>query len=265
MLERKETRESSIMTDCEPILVLETVAEAKSSEGVDEIVCEQVTGICTCPVCGFLVKESRINQHLDSSCIIGRMPNPSIKASAPSIPLPLHPQFPMQTRRSSARAMVDTRTPRASKAYDTLKDKLLRDLLKEDGLRLGGDRKTMIKRHKQWVRMYNANLDSRNPKSDRTIRGELEDWEALHSKVSSNNMNKRNGDGAVIGDENGMLDHATKYATEFQELVQEIQDRKRRKKGVEDESILVGEEKVQSMMGASSELDRPLMSSQEFF
>ncbi|KAJ3348231.1 E3 ubiquitin-protein ligase rad18 [Kappamyces sp. JEL0680] len=134
----------------------------------------------------------------------------------------------MRTRLSGAQR-PDHRTPKPSLPYDTLKDKKLRDLLSHEGLLSSGDRKTLVKRHQMWTRMFNANLDSGHPKSDRELRRELSDWEHRNSTSGiSSLLNKRGLDVSV--DENGVSDHGTKYKVEFDALVAQIRERKKPKR-----------------------------------
>lgn len=49
--------------------------------------------------------------------------------------------------------------------YNLLSDRDLRKKLKEHGLSTSGTRQQLIKRHQEFVHMYNAQCDSLNPKS----------------------------------------------------------------------------------------------------
>lgn len=49
--------------------------------------------------------------------------------------------------------------------YNLLSDRDLRKKLKEHGLSTSGTRQQLIKRHQEFVHMYNAQCDSLHPKS----------------------------------------------------------------------------------------------------
>lgn len=49
--------------------------------------------------------------------------------------------------------------------YNLLSDRDLKKKLKEHGLSTHGTRQQLIKRHQEFVHMYNAQCDSLNPKS----------------------------------------------------------------------------------------------------
>ncbi len=64
----------------------------------------------------------------------------------------------------SAKASAHTqRPPKAKVAYRMYKDKGLRDLLRNCGLPVTGDRETMVRRHEEYILVYNAQCDARVP------------------------------------------------------------------------------------------------------
>ena len=64
-------------------------------------------------------------------------------------------------------------------AYDTLKDKQLRERLQRHELSTHGSRAKMQARHEKWVVIFNANLDQapEQQKSVGALRAQLTDWE----------------------------------------------------------------------------------------
>ncbi|KFQ16308.1 E3 ubiquitin-protein ligase RAD18, partial [Leptosomus discolor] len=93
-----------------------------------------------CPVCEVAVPEQYINKHLDS-CLTREQKKDSLRSSA-------HKRKPM---------------PKV--VYNLLSDRDLKKKLKEHGLSARGTRQQLIKRHQEFVHMYNAQCDSLNPKS----------------------------------------------------------------------------------------------------
>lgn len=57
------------------------------------------------------------------------------------------------------------RKPLSKVVYNLLSDRDLKKKLKEHGLSTRGTRQQLVKRHQEFVHMYNAQCDSLNPKS----------------------------------------------------------------------------------------------------
>jgi E3 ubiquitin-protein ligase RAD18 len=133
-----------------------------------------------CPVCDKMVEIKNMNQHLDSGC-------------------KTHIFHPPSQRKPS-------------QAYSMLKDAQLRQLLSKDSISTHGDRKTLIKRHEYWTDVFNANVDSSEPKSLRELKKELIEWENSKSKVS-----------IQISES-----HLETYKEEYEGLIEQV--RKKRKK-----------------------------------
>ncbi|ETE69188.1 E3 ubiquitin-protein ligase RAD18, partial [Ophiophagus hannah] len=93
-----------------------------------------------CPVCGVPVQELHINNHLDS-CLTRDEKKDSLRSSG-------------QKRKLLPKLV-----------YSLLSDRDLRKRLKEHGLSTHGTKQQLIKRHQEFVHMYNSECDSLNPKS----------------------------------------------------------------------------------------------------
>jgi E3 ubiquitin-protein ligase RAD18 len=61
--------------------------------------------------------------------------------------------------------------------YNLLRDNPLKKKLQELGIPTWGSRQLLIRRHTQWVDIYNANCDSPRPRSNRELLKELDTWE----------------------------------------------------------------------------------------
>lgn len=61
--------------------------------------------------------------------------------------------------------------------YSLLKDNQLRKKYRELGIPEWGNRALLVKRHTEWMNLWNANCDSKNPKSKRELLKELDVWE----------------------------------------------------------------------------------------
>lgn len=61
--------------------------------------------------------------------------------------------------------------------YSLLKDTVLRKKLKDLGIPNTGPRPLLQRRHTEWMNLWNANCDSKTPKSKRELLRELDIWE----------------------------------------------------------------------------------------
>lgn len=72
------------------------------------------------------------------------------------------------------------RKPMPKVVYNLLSDRDLKRKLKEQGLSSRGSRQQLVKRHQEFVHMYNAQCDSLNPKSGKLeILGKIVSSQAL--------------------------------------------------------------------------------------
>ncbi|KAM4651824.1 E3 ubiquitin-protein ligase RAD18 isoform 4-T5 [Discoglossus pictus] len=121
-----------------------------------------------CPVCGVGIPEQYINKHLDS-CLTRDEKKESLRSS----------------RRKSMAKVV----------YNLLSERDLKKRLKEVGLSTHGSKQQMIRRHQEFVHMYNAQCDSLNPKSGNKHKSE---FQQLISQVKNR---KRKSGGRKIKEE----------------------------------------------------------------
>lgn len=66
--------------------------------------------------------------------------------------------------------------------YSFLKDKELRAKLRELGISSDGNRKILQDRHTEWMHLWNANVDSRHPRSKSELLQELSRWEQVRAR-----------------------------------------------------------------------------------
>ncbi|NXO12502.1 RAD18 ligase, partial [Oriolus oriolus] len=114
-----------------------------------------------CPVCGVAVLEQYINKHLDS-CLT------------------------REEKKDSLRSSAHKRKLMSKVVYNLLSDRDLKKKLKEHGLSTSGTRQQLIKRHQEFVHMYNAQCDSLNPKSVAEVVKELEKNEKIRVQLECN-------------------------------------------------------------------------------
>jgi E3 ubiquitin-protein ligase RAD18 len=116
-------------------------------------------------MCSKRMKEEAVFSHLD------RCDGKHVKDSPPpKLPQPKPP--PPQARMTNSPAK---HLPHLN--YSLLKDGALKKKLQELEIPTWGARQLLIRRHTQWVDIYNANSDSPRPKAERQLLKELDVWE----------------------------------------------------------------------------------------
>ncbi|XP_040014447.1 E3 ubiquitin-protein ligase RAD18 [Xiphias gladius] len=112
-----------------------------------------------CPVCSVSVSQQFINKHLDT-CLSSGEKKESLRSS-----------------------LGNARRPMAKLVYNLLSMQELKRRLKECHLSMQGSRDQLIKRHQEFVHIYNAQCDSLNPKSAGDIAKELEANEKIRNQL----------------------------------------------------------------------------------
>ncbi|RMY67600.1 hypothetical protein D0862_15068 [Hortaea werneckii] len=111
--------------------------------------------------------------------------------------------------------------------YSLLKEVGMRKKLEELGIPAWGNKQLMVRRHVEWVNLWNANCDSRQPRTKRELLSELDTWERTQGGRAPGgqasfaaNVMKKDFDGAGW---------ASKNKDEFSRLIADA----KRKKGVQ--------------------------------
>ncbi|XP_040888910.1 E3 ubiquitin-protein ligase RAD18 [Toxotes jaculatrix] len=112
-----------------------------------------------CPVCSVSVSQQFINTHLDT-CLTSGEKKESLRSS-----------------------LSKARRPMAKLVYNLLSMQELKRRLKECHLSMQGSRDQLIKRHQEFVHIYNAQCDSLNPKSAEEIAKEVEANEKIRNQL----------------------------------------------------------------------------------
>ncbi|XP_032146439.1 E3 ubiquitin-protein ligase RAD18 isoform X3 [Sapajus apella] len=118
-----------------------------------------------CPVCGVNIPENHINKHLDS-CLT------------------------REEKKESLRSSVHKRKPLPKTVYNLLSDRDLKKKLKEHGLSIQGNKQQLVKRHQEFVHMYNAQCDALHPKSAAEIVQEIENMEKTRMRLEASKLNE---------------------------------------------------------------------------
>ncbi|XP_034514585.1 E3 ubiquitin-protein ligase RAD18 isoform X1 [Ailuropoda melanoleuca] len=125
---------------------------------------KQVTKV-DCPVCGVSIPENHINKHLDS-CLT------------------------REEKKESLRSSVHKRKPLPKTVYNLLSDRDLKKKLRQHGLSIQGNKQQLIKRHQEFVHMYNAQCDALHPKSAAEIVQEIENMEKTRMRLEASKLNE---------------------------------------------------------------------------
>ncbi|XP_044531916.1 E3 ubiquitin-protein ligase RAD18 [Gracilinanus agilis] len=159
-----------------------------------------------CPVCSVSIPEAYINKHLDS-CLS------------------------REDKKESLRSSVNKRKTMPKVVYNLLSDRDLRKKLKEHGLSSHGNKQQLIRRHQEFVHMYNAQCDSLHPKSVAEIVKEIENIEKTRVHLESNKLNEsfqamvftKNQTEKEIDDIHSK--YRKEHQNEFKQLVDEVKNR----------------------------------------
>lgn len=167
-----------------------------------------------CPVCGVPVQEQHINKHLDS-CLT------------------------RDEKKDSLRSSGHKRKFLPKVVYNLLSDRDLKKKLKEHGLSTHGTKQQLIKRHQEFVHMYNAECDSLNPKSVSDLVKELENNEKIRAQLESSKLVKESMTFTKHQTENEIdeihRDYRKKHKAEFQRLIDQVTKRKKTTTKIETE------------------------------
>lgn len=126
-------------------------------------------GLVACPICNKRMKAETVFSHLDNceeETTKGRQ-GPS------KAPLRLSKSFP--SKRETPPQPPPERLPQLN--YSLLNDKALRKKLEELGIPHFGPKALLVRRHTEWIALWNANCDSPRPRSKKELLAELNTWE----------------------------------------------------------------------------------------
>ena len=139
-------------------------------------------GLVACPGCGERMKEAIVFAHLDHCASSGGAQDTFPTTNG------VHKTEALQPRPSIAYTLPDatstgkTRDRLPTIAYSMLNDTALRKKLHALGVSSQGPKLLLQKRHTEWVNLWNANCDSRSPRTKRELLGELDIWERTQGR-----------------------------------------------------------------------------------
>ncbi|KAK5117384.1 hypothetical protein LTR62_006002 [Meristemomyces frigidus] len=174
-------------------------------------------GLVECPLgCGKRMKIEQVEPHLDR-CEDEKQEVKKLTFRRPA----------QQSQRESERQSPRPQDRLAELNYSLLKEQPMRKKLEEIGIPAWGTKQLMVKRHTEWVNLWNANCDSNLPRSKRDLLQDLDSWErtqggrAPTANAMSTNVMRKDFDGTGW---------ANKNKDDFSRLIADA----RRKKEIED-------------------------------
>ena len=138
-----------------------------------------------CPICYRPFKsEAAIDRHIDSctgpeASVSNDNNDDCILLSHPRTNPPRKP--PPLSSDGSANAL----TPLPKINYSLYTETKLRTVLNAFSLPTHGNKALLSARHKEYVNLYNANIDRRNPLSQKELLKQIGEWEAVQARLSS--------------------------------------------------------------------------------
>ncbi|KAH8555725.1 hypothetical protein BGW37DRAFT_146157 [Umbelopsis sp. PMI_123] len=179
-----------------------------------------------CHICHRKIELNHLNQHWDL-CEQGKpdpmLDKPSSVTSSPSPsakkPLMFGVQQPSTSTSFKRKAKAIDLGKKPQKIVYNLETPVgLRKVLRDLGLPDKGDKSTLIRRHKEWISLYNANVDSTDPVDVKVLRKRLLEQEERLASISEEKI-----------DTDTIEQHKRKYGSEFDNLIKAAREAKRLK------------------------------------
>ena len=214
-------------------------------------------GSVPCPLCQQRMDVRRVDPHIEAGC---PPENPREKPQHSS-PFPSNPANNRSFRRtpsssiphtelqsSQARPRSRDRLPAIN--YSLYNDAKLRKKLQELGIYAAGPKPLLMRRHTEWMNLWNASCDSLNPKSKRELLRELDIWEQYQgsgaSNVGSNTVGKKEFD---------RQGHSTKHSDHFNDLIAQAREKAAQKKAEAEENAQKGEDTISRSQSGERKTD----------
>src|SRR5438045_3287776 len=169
-------------------------------------------GLAACPVCSTRMKLDLIDAHLNT-CL----------HEFPHIPS----KSPISIATDSSPHAGDTigkgllnkpeRLPHLN--YSLFKEAALRKKLQDLGIPNYGNRQILIRRHSEWVTLWNANCDASKPRKKVDLLRDLETWERTQGGRAAAANSGLNTGSQLLHKDFDNVGWATKHDQSFQELI----------------------------------------------
>ena len=105
-------------------------------------------------------------------------------------------------------------------SYSILTDNALRKKLSALGIPNWGPKQLLIRRHTEWLNLWNSNCDSSRPRSKRELISDLDIWERTQGGHAPNNTgNNQNGPNSVMNKDFDGAAWAASHSNDFNDLI----------------------------------------------
>ncbi|XP_068249785.1 E3 ubiquitin-protein ligase RAD18-like [Palaemon carinicauda] len=162
-----------------------------------------------CPVCNVHVPERNINLHLDAC--LKRMEEESKEAVVRISQTP-------------------KRKPLPKLVYSLLSDKQLRQMLKEVGLPINGDKQQLSNRHRRYTTLYNVECDAAEPRPVQELLRQVEREEKEEARGTTKSIFSYDRKTPVEVIEKEQVNYLKKNDNHFAKLIADIKKRQEAKK-----------------------------------
>ncbi|EKV16112.1 DNA repair protein (RadR), putative [Penicillium digitatum] len=166
---RRTRSQRSINSSAEEQTVPQIVPEVIDDSQDDEEYMPE-DGLVACPICHRKMKEEAVFPHLNIHQQEEEAPKktPTKPASFGSLKDASQKGLTLPSKQPERLPAIN---------YSILKDNALRKKLRDLGIPDWGQKQLLQRRHTEWMNLWNANCDSKHPKSKRMLLQELEIWE----------------------------------------------------------------------------------------
>ncbi|MCJ1339809.1 E3 ubiquitin-protein ligase rad18 [Bachmanniomyces sp. S44760] len=132
---------------------------------------------------------------------------------------PTKPSDPSRKIPSNTKAFAKTPERLPQLSYSILKETALRKKLSELGIPNWGPRPLLIRRHTEWINLWNANCDSSSPRRKRELLRDLDVWERTQGGHATTSTGTVGGGKSVMDKEFDGTAWAASHDDDFQQLI----------------------------------------------
>ena len=119
--------------------------------------------------------------------------------------------------RSATSSKQHDRLP--SLSYSIMAENTLRKKFALLGIPNWGPKQLLVRRHTEWVNLWNANCDSSRPRKKRDLLSDLDSWERTQGGLAPNVSSSQNGAGSVMRKDFDGEAWAANHEDDFQQLI----------------------------------------------
>ncbi|KAL9940122.1 hypothetical protein V8E36_000827 [Tilletia maclaganii] len=184
----------------------------------------KATDVTRCPICNSAFTLAKLNAHLDKGCDGTKVPDDSPSASKSS--WFVRPNGENSLFRNGGKVPFEDAKKLVRPQYVGRTDAGMKKLLEADRLPTGGNKERMVARHRQWVNIFNANLDAAPAKrqTEAQLRRALSEWERGKDEEERNRAR-----GGMVSEDKSKT-WAKDHKSEFADLISKARETHTRNK-----------------------------------